>query len=840
MLSGVFTDLRQVVRGLLANRTFAIVAVLSLAIGIGANAAIFSVIRVLLLDRLPVRLPEELSLVYWHQPGKLSISQTNSSGHQDPATGLPLRSNFSYPLYRDLIASLPPGVGAFGFNFMREVAVGYADQSPLNAGGLLADGAYFSVLGPRMALGRPLGEADDVEGGPLAAVISHSFWMRAFGGDPAIVGKPIRVNNVPAEVVGVTAAEFRGLSKGGFFPQTEITLPLQAAQALNPRWVGNAEPRLLLAERHFWVRVISRAAASVDAGATRRRLADAMAPRLGTIATETNGAPPSVFFIDGSRGVDQTAADTRKLLLILMGVVGVVLIIACVNLASLSLARGTARQREFAVRRALGASRPQLIRGVLLEGLVLAGVGGSLGLLLTWLSRRILTTALTAGLGTAPLSTQPLEVTVDWRLAVATYGVSVLAALLFSLLPAWRLTRRAGTAELRQRVVGARTPKLTIGRVLVALQIAVSVPLLVGAVLFLRTVANLGRVDLGFNPQDLAFFKIDPAVTGVAPPEHAGMFLDLLNRLGAVPGVTSVTLIENALLSGWTSNNRATVNGKDQMLYMNAVGPGFLDTMGMRLLAGRAPGIQDRPGSPAVAALNESAARQLFGDVSPVGQDIVVGSRTVQIVGVVSDALYDRQRASVRATMFDSALQRAGYGGHHVVVRAAVPIETLEPALRRAVAEVHRDLPVPAFKTQLAQMRETTIRERVFAQLLTIFGGFALLLAIVGLHGVTAYTVARRTSEIGLRMALGAQRRQVLWLIERQVVVLAIAGLAIGVPIAIALAPLVGSLLFGVAPTDRLVIVVSASVMLIAAVSAGFLPARRAATIDPLRALRSE
>jgi predicted permease len=353
-------------------------------------------------------------------------------------------------------------------------------------------------------------------------------------------------------------------------------------------------------------------------------------------------------------------------------------------------------------------------------------------------------------------------------------------------------------------------------------------------------VANLGRVDLGFNPQDLAFFKIDPAVTGVAPPEHAGMFLDLLNRLGAVPGVTSVTLIENALLSGWTSNNRATVNGKDQMLYMNAVGPGFLDTMGMRLLAGRAPGIHDRPGSPAVAALNESAARQLFGDVSPVGQDIVVGSRTVQIVGVVSDALYDRQRASVRATMFDSALQRAGYGGHHVVVRAAVPIETLEPALRRAVAEVHRDLPVPAFKTQLAQMRETTIRERVFAQLLTIFGGFALLLAIVGLHGVTAYSVARRTSEIGVRMALGAQRRQVLWLIERQVVVLAIAGLVIGVPMAIAVAPLVGSLLFGVAPTDRLVIVASAALMLVAAMAAGLLPARRAATIDPLKALRSE
>ena len=838
-MRGLTTDLKQVIRGLLASRSFALVAVLSLAIGIGANAAIFSVIRVLLLDRMPVRAPEELSLVYWHQPGKLAISQMNSSGHQDPATGLQLRSNFSYPLYRDLMAAIPPEVGAFGFNFLREVAVGYADQPPVNAGGLMADGAYFSVLGPQMALGRPLGEADDVDGGPLAAVLSHALWMRIFGGDPAIIGKPIRVNNLAAEIVGVTAAGFRGLSKGGFFPQTEITLPLRAAQRLNPRWVG-AGDSLMLSDRHFWVRVISRAPASVNADDVRRRFSTALAPRLTAIATETGGALPSVFLLDASRGVEQTNAETRKLLYILMGVAASVLIIACVNLASLSLARGVMRQREFAVRRALGAGRAKLIRGVLLEGLVLAIAGGSAGLWLTWWGRRVLTTALTAGIGTAPLSAQPLEVTVDWRLAAATYGMSIVAALLFSLLPAWKLTRHGGTADLRQQVVGSRTPKLTIGRVLVALQIGVSVPLIVGAALFLRTLGNLGRIELGFNPDGLAFFKIDPSVTGATPPQHAPIFLDLLNRIQAIPGVTSATLIENVLLSGWTSNNRVNVDGKDQNLFKNAIGPGFLETMGMRLILGRAPGIQDRPGSPMVAALNETAARQLFGEASPVGRQFVVGSQTVEVVGVVSDSLYDRQRAAVRPTMFDSALQRPGFGGHNVVIRSTVPVETLEPALRRALAETHRDLPVPVLKTQLAQMNELTIRERVFAQLLTIFGGFALLLAIIGLHGVTAYTVARRTSEIGVRMALGAQRRQVLWLIERQVVVLAIAGLVIGVPIALALAPLVGSLLFGVAPTDRLVIVASALVMLIAAISAGFLPARRAATIDPLKALRAE
>jgi predicted permease len=840
MMSGFVTDLKHTLRGLAASRTFTAVAVLSLAVGIGANAAIFSVIRVLILDRLPVRDPHELSLVYWHYPGKISISQTNSSGGQDPATGLTLRSNYSYPIYRELRAAAPPGVGIAGFNFLRDAAVQFDDQPAIAAGGLLADGAYFTVLGAPLLLGRGLADRDDQEGAPLVAVLSHAFWMRAFGGDPAIVGRHVRVNSVPAAVIGVTAAGFRGLSKGGFFPQTDITLPLRAADRMAPGWVPK-DQSLFATERLFWVRLLARVPDRVDAGAIRRQFPPVIGAHVAPLVTEPATGSATVVPLDGSRGLDQTSADVRRLLYILMGVVGVVLVIACVNLASLTLSRGVARQREMAVRRALGARRAHLVRGMLLEGMALAVAGGALGLLLTWWSRRVLTTILTAGLGTAPLSTQPLEVTVDAPLAAATFGASVLAALLFSLLPAVRLTRgNADTADLRQQVVGARTPKLTLGRVLVALQIAISLPLLVGALLFLRTLGNLGRIDLGFDPEGVAFFKLDPAATGAPAPQHAALYMDLLNRIGALPGVTSTTLIENALLSGWTSNTRVTVDGTPQNLYMNAVGPGFLETMGMRLLAGRVPGVQDGPGAPPVAAINETAARQLFGAASPLGRTFASGSRTIEVVGVVSDSLYDRQRAAVRPTMFDSALQRAGYGGHHIVLRSAVPIETLEPAVRRAVAEVHRDLPVPALKSQVAQMQETTVRERVFAQLLTIFGAFALLLATIGLHGVTSYSVARRTNEIGVRMALGAERGQVLWLIERQVVVLAIVGLAIGVPIAIALAPLVGSLLFGVAPTDAGTVVIAAIVMFVVALAAGLLPARRAATIDPLSALRAE
>lgn len=496
----------------------------------------------------------------------------------------------------------------------------------------------------------------------------------------------------------------------------------------------------------------------------------------------------------------------------------------------------------MAVKRALGAGRARLVRGLLMEGLLLATAGGTGGLVLTFWSRKALTTILTAGIGTAPLAAQPLELSVDPSLVAATFGLAMVAALLFSLLPALRLTRGSAGAEMKHQVVGAPTPKLTIGRLLVALQIGASIPLVVGAMLFLRTLANLGAVELGFNPHGVVFFRVDPAKAVVDPVAQAAMYQNLLNRVQSISGVTSASLVENVLLSGWTSNTRMTIGAEKTEFspYANAVGPGFLDTMGMRLIAGRAIGVQDRTGAPDVGVLNQTAAKAMFGETAPIGQVVSAFQRKIEIVGVVSDSLYDKQRGAVRPTMFDSALQRAGYGGHHIVLRTTVPVDAIEPELRRAVADVSRDLPVPQIKTQVAQMQESTIRERVFTQVLTMFGGFALLLACIGLHGVTSYSVARRTSEMGIRLALGAQRRQVLWLVQRQVLLLAVAGVLIGVPLALLAAPFVGSLLFGVAPTDYAVIAIAAAVMLLVATGAGLMPARRAANLDPLKALRTE
>ncbi|HSC26840.1 MAG TPA: FtsX-like permease family protein, partial [Vicinamibacterales bacterium] len=443
------------------------------------------------------------------------------------------------------------------------------------------------------------------------------------------------------------------------------------------------------------------------------------------------------------------------------------------------------------------------------------------------------------GLGTAPLSTQPLELVVDARLLVWTLIASLGAALACSVLPAFRLTGSSEVADLRHQTAGS--PRLRLARSLVAAQIAVSMPLLVGAVLFLQTLANLVRVELGFNPSGLSYLRLDPVAAGVPAPEHAAIYQSVLARLRAVPGVRSATLMENVFLSGITSNTGVTIDGERRSLYMNAVGPDFTETLGMRLLAGRAPDARDVAGAPRTAAINEAAARLLFGSASPLGRTVDLGGgSSVEVVGVVSDSLYDGRRADVRPIMFDSALQRPGFGGHHLVIRTAVPVAALESDIRQALAGVHRDLPVPEIRTQAAQVGDSIARERVFTQVLMLFGGFALLLAGLGLHGMTAYAVSRRRSEFGVRVALGARPGQVLWLVLRQVVALAAIGLCAGIPLSLAVAPVVSSVLFGVEPTEAWAVATASVAMLAVAIGSGLVPARRAATMDPLAALRTE
>ena len=837
MTLGLGSDLRYTLRVLARSPGFTAVAVLSLALGIGATTAMFGVVKTLLLTPMPVEAPEELAIVAWRTEAGPSISQNGTTSYEDPDGGPSWRSSFSYPLYEALRDAAPGGADLFGFHFLRGVSLAVGDQPAFLAGGALADGRYFAALRPRMALGRPLTGADDVPDAPLVTVLSHSLWMRAFGGDPEVIGRTVRVNGNPAEVVGVTAEGFKGLSMGGFFPQTEITVPLSSQPRVYARM--SPERSLFTADEVFWIRLMARVPDGVSMSTVQQALGSAMRAAAPQVLT-AEGPLPEVRLLPGAQGAQPVNPDIARLLYFLLAVVGAVLLIACVNLASLMLARGVSRQRDLAVRRALGGGRVELVRQMLLEGVVLAVAGSTAGLVLTIAGREWLRGILTGSLGAGAFGDLEMEVAIDPLVLGVSAGLGILATLLFGLLPALRSSGVDPALWLKHRGAGSATPRLTLGRLLIALQIGVSIPLVVGAVLFLRTVANLGAVELGFDPRGIAEFQVDPGYTELGPEAYPRLYQELLAGVAAVPGVRSVTLMENALMSGIVSNSSITIEDRRVSVYMNAVGPAFLETLGMRLLAGRMPGLQDDRNAPSVGVVNETAVREIYGGSSPIGQVLRVGSREYQIVGVVNDTPYRRRRDPVPATLFPSAFQRDGFGGHHVVLRTDVPLARLEPLVREAVHRVHPDLPVPRIRSQTELMAQTGSRERVFTQLLTLFGAFALVLASIGLHGVTAYSVTRRTSEIGVRMAVGARPAQVLWLILRQVVTLAALGLVIGVPVALAAGPVIASLLYGVAPDDLATIAIASVLMVGVAVGAGLVPALRAARMDAIRALGAE
>lgn len=837
MLQGLATDLRYTLRVLAASPGFVLVAVLSLAIGVGANSAMFSVVRTLVLMPLPVEDPEELALLAWDRSGDFSISQIGSTSYRDPQSGANLRSNFSYPIYSALRQAMPEGSGLFAFAFLRGISVRVAGQPALLAGGALADGRYFSELRVKMALGRPFGEEDDQPGAPPVAVLSHSFWMRAFGGDPSAIGRTVRVNGIPVEVVGVTGRRFRGLSMGGFFPQTEITLPLQS----QPRIYARLSPdrSLFAADDVFWLRLMARVSSGIPRDRVERVLEATMRNQPSPLIAE-DGHLPNLRLLSGAQGAQPVQEGPARLLYLLAGLVSIVLVIACVNLASLMLARRMSRQREVALRRALGSSRLRLARLVLLESLLLSAAGTAAGLLLMVAASGFLRRLVISSLGSGAFQNFDLEIALDPAVIATAAALGLVATAAFGLWPALRLTALEPTSWMNERGVGSSRSRLGLGSGLVALQIGVSFPLLMGAIFFLRTLDNLGAVELGFDPQGVVEFQVDPGYSRLSPDEYPRLYLELLDRLREIPGVRSATLMENALMSGIISNSSITLDGQRHMLYSNAVGPGFLETLGMRLLAGRVPGLQDNRDSPPVGAVNETAVKELFGGASPLGRTLRIGTREVRIIGVVNDTPYRRLRDPVPATLYDSALQRDGYGGHHLVLRASLPISRLEPLVREAVSQVDPDLPVPQMRSQTDHMAQTSARERIFTQLLTIFGGFALLLASIGLHGVTSHSVTRRTSEIGVRIAVGAKPGQILWLILRRVVAVTAAGLAFGLPLSWAASRTVGSLLYGVEPSDGLTIALSSLLLFAVALCAGLLPASKASSLDPIQALGTE
>jgi predicted permease len=844
-MSEWLSELRYAGRALARSPGFTAVAVLSLALGIGVNTAVLAVGRAVLFQPLNVHEPGRLAIAYhWRGDQVRGVSNINSGGTTDPTTGRPLASNYTYPAYTALRAAATAQADLFAFTFLRQanISTGGPALSSSNGqsavgGGMLVSGNYFAAMGVPMHLGRALDERDDRPESEPAAVIGYRLWRRAFGGDPSIVGQAVRVNGHPFTLVGVTAPGYFGVSNGGFFPPADITVPLAAQPLVSPRWTPK-EGSLFTATDVQWLRVMARLKDGVDRGTAQAALSSAYARYLSAAESKafTPEEMPALTLVDGARGLESMRRTFERPLWMLAGVALLVLLIACVNIAGLVLARGIARRQELWVRLALGAGRARLVRQSFVESLLLATAGGTLGVLLAlWGSRAMVATLA----GTWPTA---IDVRLDVPLLLMALTVSVLAALAFGVLPALRLTVRDSPDLMRRS--GAAAPRLRAGRALVLIQVAISVPLVVGAALFLRTIHNLARVELGFEPRGLLVFTLDPMLNGYDDTRSKQFFAQVLDRVSAVPGVRQATLIENALVSGRTSSNSFRLPGveKPRSMLMNRVGPGFFETAGIPIVAGRGLGVQDHASAPHVAVVNEAAARAFFGDANPIGLQVHMGGPTrppISIVGIASDSkYYSLKQQKPEGIVYLSYFQSAGLGAMHVAVKTASNAGIAE-GIRRAVADVDRDVPLTGLKSQQQQIDETIGSERALMLLLVFFGGFALLLACIGLHGVTAYAVTRRTSEIGLRVALGAQRRDVLWMILRQVVGLAAAGLVIGIPAAAAASRTARAMLFGVEPADPWSLALGAGVLFVVAVMAGYFPARRAARLDPLVALRN-
>ena len=833
------SDLRYALRTLSRSPGFASVAILSLALGIGANTAIYSVIRAVLFDPLPVRAPQELVAVGWHSRGAPTrgILTINSTAYRDGRSGLSYRSNFSHSLYRAFRQTY--GSELFAFSYAAtDISMSVAGQ-PVVASSLLVSGNCLSTLGVQPLLGRALSESDDRLDAAPVAMLTSAFWRRALGGDPNVIGRTIQLNGSAFTIVGV-AKDFYGMSKGGpFFKPSDLLLPL----AVQPLVYTRSTPRSLVdADDRWWLLVMARVAPGTAVAGVEAALNTTFRSTLAASPVPAvRDASGEVRIFPAPRGIDSWTRGLRQPLMILGTVVGIVLLIACVNVGNLLLVRASARQKELSIRLALGSSRWRLVRGILVESVVLAIAGGALGVLVgVWGARLLLATMIGGSIRTA------VDIAIDGRVLGATAAASAVAALLFSAVPVLRTARGRIAPMLKQGAGGRSTSRFNAGRILMVAQIAISVPLLVGSALFLRTVYNLGQVDLGFSPERLLIFRIDPSLNGYDVDRIERLHGQLLQRLGAIPGVDSATLSDIVLLSGVQNNWTFLVPGSEpKNVKFARIGPAYFDTFGIPLVAGRAIAVQDHSRAPRVAVVNETAARTLFGSGLAIGQRLTMQSdqpADFAIVGVVKDSRYTSPRDPMPPTVYLSSAQTTvgRLGPMTVAVRSTLAPSALGGLVRAAMADVDRDVAVTDLRTQANQIDETLRTERTFMRLLLAFGGFALLLASIGLHGVTAYSVVRRTSEIGVRVALGARQIDVLWLILRQVVGITIVGLALGVPAAIALSQLVRASLYGVAPADALSVAGAASVMAIVAVMAGFFPARRAARLDPLVALRHD
>lgn len=848
VIESFMRDLRYAGRVLRAQAGFTTVVVLSLGLGIGATTSIFTVINAVLLRTLPVHDPNNLVVAYWKADARLNVSTQNNIDRKDPATGQWINSTFPLVALGDFRTSASDALDVFGFYVPGKVGISDG-ASTYAAHCTLVTGNFFEGLGARMALGRPLTEADD-RSGAAVAVVTYDFWQRSLQGDASILGKIVRVNGVPTTVVGVSAPGFHGIASAGWGGPTEVLLPLGVLDNVLAREFRFGKPKT--APNLWWVQLMARKKAGVTTEAAAARLTALFRGMLleSGVPALQQARNPQILLLPGENGLSTLRDSIERPLMVLFGVVGLVLLLACANVANLQLARSEARQREVAVRLSLGASRPRIVRQLLTESLLLSTLGALLGLFLAVGGSRFIAAQLTATYENVSLDLEP-----DLRVLGFAILVSIASAVLFGLVPALKASSADIAPNLKE---GARASGLhrsawaggiLTGRAMIAVQVALSVLLLTGSGLLLRTLNNLARVDAGFTRDNIVTFRLDAGELGYNPEQVGALYDRVLESVRATPGVVSAAALSHPLIGGWHNgtdlSSPGLEGGRPINVWMNTVSPEFFQTMGMPIVEGRPLAAQDTDSSPRVMVMNQSAAHRFLGERPAVGQILLQydGPRPfqVQVVGVVRDAKYDSLRKAPVPTVFVPWAQaHSPFTGRAFAVRTAGDAAAMAGAVRQAILRANRDLVMTDIKTQRRLIEESLYQERLYALLLTLFGAFALVLAAIGLNGVTAYSTARRTPELGLRMALGARRNQILAMILRQVLTAVALGMAAGVVATWAASRWIASLLFGVERVDPVSITLVLLLLATVASGAAFVPAWRAAGIDPMVALRAK
>ena len=829
-------DVRYALRTLRRAPSFSIVAILTIAVGIGANAAILSLMEAAVWRPLPVRDPSRLRLLTWAS-GPNDVMDNTTGPTVTAPDGTRAETPFSYAVFTALRRRTEILTDLCAFRALGRVTA-VIDGQAETATAQLVSGNHDRALGISAALGRSILESDDAPGMEVVAVISNGFWTRRFDRQPSVIGRRIDINGAPVTIVGVAPIGFSGATLG---LAADVSLPLHAQPSIAPnRYLRTAS--MLDDPATWWLSLLGRLSPAVGDAQAQSALELALQDAVrASLPDRTRLDQPHLRMLDGSRGVDALGEEFGRPVRVLLGFVGFVLLLICANLGSLLLARASARQREISLRLAIGASRVRLVRQTLTEGLVLAGIGGSLGLLVGYATRNVIPSLLVPSW--VPMPMPPMF---DARVLAGAVGLTLLAGVLFSLAPAWHFTRSPLGHALRDAGRVTRSTKMTGARPLVVLQVVLSAVLLAGAGLFLRTLTNLYRADLGFRPDRIVLLAVDPPRSQYAGRKRVALFERTEESLRVLPGVQHLSLSASPLVGHDTNTTSVGVDGRRprrgavDSAWINQVGNDFFQTMNIPILQGRGFEQPDGRDAPPVAVVNQAFVQKFFPSGEALGHTVTTNGVTSRIVGIAGDTRYRDIRTPPPPTIFRPYVQLDDADSMTFEIQTELPEAAVARAAREALRAIDPQIPVGDVRSQRAQIDSTLSQERLFAVLTGTFSLVAIALTCIGIYGVVANAVGRRTNEIGIRVALGATRRNVIAMVLGEIVLPVGLGAGLGILAIAGVGRVLSTLLYGVAPQDPSTIAGALLLVLATALVAAAIPARRATRIDPMEALRAD